>query len=246
MRPALASEWRKLRATPTMWWLLLGVVGIGIAATLGAIVLDNARDLAPTSDQALRDYMHSAGSGSILVVVAGIIAMAGEFRFGQADQTFISTPRRSTVVGAKTVLFAAVGGVYGITASLASLGTTWAWLVTEGESLPIGREAIWLTVVGAVASAVLFAVLGVALGGLSRNQVPAVIATLAWFVVAEPIFQQMSNEVARWLPGVAALALRRVPESGLLSMEAGALVLAAWTLAAIAGGLARTVHQDIT
>jgi ABC-2 type transport system permease protein len=245
MRRTIASEWRKLRVTPTMWWLLLGVVGIGVAATLGAIVLDDARGLDPASDKALRDDLHSAGSGSILVVVAGIIGMAGEFRFGQADQTFLSTPRRPDVVWAKALVFAALGAVYGITAALASLGTTWIWLASQSESLPIGREAVWLTIVGAVGSAVIFALLGVALGALSRNQVPAVVATLAWFVVAEPIVKQISDAFARWLPGAAALALRRVPENGLLSMRTGALVLVAWTLAALAAGLARTARADI-
>jgi ABC-2 type transport system permease protein len=104
---------------------------------------------------------------------------------------------------------------------------------------------VWLTIVGAVGSAVIFALLGVALGALSRNQVPAVVATLAWFVVAEPIVKQISDAFARWLPGAAALALRRVPENGLLSMRTGALVLVAWTLAALAAGLARTARADI-
>jgi ABC-2 type transport system permease protein len=219
--------------------------GIGVAATLGAIVLDDARGLDPASDKALRDDLHSAGSGSILVVVAGILGMAGEFRFGQADQTFLSTPSRPDVVWAKALVFAALGAVYGITAALASLGTTWIWLASQSESLPIGREAVWLTIVGAVGSAVIFALLGVALGALSRNQVPAVVATLAWFVVAEPIVKQISDAFARWLPGAAALALRRVPENGLLSMRTGALVLVAWTLAALAAGLARTARADI-
>jgi ABC-2 type transport system permease protein len=245
MLHTIASEARKLRATPTMWWLLLGVVGTGVAATLGAVVLDNARHLVPTSDHALRDYMHSAGTGSILVVIAGIIGMAGEFRFGQADQTFLSTPKRRDVVWAKTLVFTVVGAVFGVTASLASLATTWIWLSTKGYGLPLGHEAIWLTIIGAVVSAILFAVLGVALGAASRNQVPAVVATVAWFVVLEPIFKQMSDAAARWLPGNAALALRRVPESGLLSMRTGAIVLAAWTAAALVVGIARTIRQDI-
>lgn len=245
MRP-VTSELRKLRATPTMWWLLLGVVGLGIAATLGAIVLDDARGLTPTSDEALLDAMHSAGAGSILVVVAGIIAMAGEFRFGQADQTFLSFPRRSGVVWAKAAVLSGVGAVFGITACVVGLATTAIWLQTQGAALPLGREVIWLTAIGAVASAVAYGVLGVALGAASRNQVPAVVATLAWFIVLEPIVLQISTAAGRWLPGNAALALRRVPQDDLLAMGTGALVLVLWTAAALWIGVLRTVRDDVT
>lgn len=244
--PIIASELRKLRATPTMWWLLLGVVGLGVAATLGAIVLDNARDLRPTSDTALLDDMHSAGAGSILVVVAGIVAMAGEFRFGQADQTFLSFPRRGGVVWAKTAVLSGVGAVFGITATLAGLATTAVWLETQGASIPLTREAIWLTAVGAVGSAVLYGALGVAIGAAVRSQVHAIVATLAWFIVLEPIVLQISADAGRWLPGNAALALRRVPQAGLLAMGTGALVFALWTAVVLWAGLTRTVRDDIT
>lgn len=246
MPAVLASEWRKLRGTPTMWWLLLGVVCVGIAATLGAIVLDNAKHLIPNGEPALRDDMHSAGTGSVLVAVAGVLTMAGEFRHGQADQTFISSPRRSLVVWAKVILFAMVGAGFGLTAIIAGLVTTMVWLATKGQSLPLGHEVIWLTSVGAIASAMLFAVLGVGVGGATRTQVTAIVLTLAWLIVVEPILKQISDPVARWLPGNAAFALRRVPENGLASMGAGAIALFIWAALAVAVGLHRTVREDIS
>jgi ABC-2 type transport system permease protein len=242
LRPIIVSEWRKLRATPTMWWLLLGVVGIGVAGTAGAIALADAKDL--TSDKALRDALHASGAGSMLIVVAGIIGMAGEFRFGQADQTFISTPARGDVVWAKVLVFTVLGLVYGLTAVAASIATTAVYLSTQGESLPLGREAVWLTALGSVGSATLFGALGVAIGAASRRQVPAIVASLAWLLTLEPIIGQITDG-GRFLPGSASRALRRDTASHLLSMRTGAIVLAVWVIAAFALGYVRTIRDDI-
>jgi ABC-2 type transport system permease protein len=241
LRPIVGSEWRKLRATPTMWWLLLGVVGIGVAGTAGVIALNDAKDL--TSDTALRDALHASGAGSVLIVVAGIIGMAGEFRFGQADQTFLSTPARGRVVRAKVLVYTVLGLLYGLTAALASIATTAIYLGTEGESLPLGREAVWLTALGSVASAALFGALGVAVGAAARQQVAAIVASLAWLLSLEPIVGQITN-LARFLPGSASRALRRDTASDLLSMRSGAIVLALWVIAALALGLVR-IRDDI-
>lgn len=245
MRLLIRSEARKLRATPTMWWLVLGVVGLALAGTLGAIVFDDARGLAPGSDEALRDDLHAAGAGSILVIVAGIIAMAGEFRFGQADQTFLTTPRRRDVVLVKALVLTVLGAVFGLAAALTSLLATAIWLATNDLAVPLGREVVWLTMVGAVASGAVFGALGVAIGAITRNQVPAIVACLGWLIVLEPILFQMSTEAGRWLPGGAALALRRVPEEALLPMGVGAVVLAAWTAVLLAAGVRQISRQDL-
>jgi ABC-2 type transport system permease protein len=245
VRPIVKSEFRKLRATPTMWWLLLAVVGIGVAATIGVIAFTSGDNDMLTSNKALREAMHAAGAGSVLVSVAGIIGMAGEFRFGQADQTFLSTPRRADVVWAKTLVFGLLGLLFGLVATAASIATLGVYLASEGERLPLGREAVWLTAAGDVGSAVLFAILGVAIGAISRNQVAAIVGTLAWLMLVEGILFPITD-LARWLPGSAARALRRDTAADLLSMRSGATVLALWALAALALGLARTVRDDIT
>jgi ABC-2 type transport system permease protein len=226
-----------------MWWLLLGVVALAVAGTAGVMALGDANDL--TGDEALRDALHASGAGSILIVVAGIIGTAGEFRFGQADQTFISTPARGDVVRAKLLVCTVLGLLYGTTAALASTATAAVYLAAEGQSLPLGREAIWLTALGSLASATLLAGLGVAVGAASRHQVAAIVASLAWLTTLEPITGQLTD-LARFLPGSASRALRRDTASDLLSMRSGAIVLALWVIAALALGLARTIRDDIT
>lgn len=246
MSAILRAECRKVLATPTIWWLLLGTVGIGIVGTIAPLIAADGESADLLSDQRLQEAMHGAGAGSILVLFAGIIAMAGEWRFGQASQTFLTTPQRWRVVAAKAVAYAGVGTVYGIAAGAASAATAWAWYRSNDLSLPLGRSAVWLTLLGCLAVAVLFGVLGVALGAIARNQVVAIVAALAWTHLLEPGLFAASPRVFRWLPGIASFALRRQPAEDLLSVGPAAAVLVAVIAVALAAGLRIVEHDDVT
>jgi ABC-2 type transport system permease protein len=242
MSRVLSSEWRKLRATPAMWWLLAGVVLLGVAHTLVGM----SQQSTLTSTLSLRRDLAAIATGSILICIAGIIGMAGEFRFGQADQTFISEPRRGRVVAAKLLLFSAVGAAFGLVASVAVVSTTALWWAGHAAGLDLGSTVIWQSVAGQVASAVLFGALGVVIGAIARSQVRAIVVTLVYLALLEPIAAQASTAAGSWLPGRAADALRHVPAGGLLSMGGGAAVLCAWIAALMLVALWRTAYTDIT
>ncbi len=244
MIASMRSEWRKLWATPTMWWLLLGMIGLTVVAAGGAFALQEAGHQPRTSDFAIRTDLHAIGSGSIMVAIAGMIGMAGEFRNGQADQTFISTPKRGTVLLSKIVVYTGLGLAYGLVAAAVCLATMWGWLGYKGDEIP-WTHSLWLTVAGAVLSAAVFGVLGVAVGGATKNQVAAIVGTLTWIVIVEPILFQADNDFGKWLPGQAAEALRRVPTGGILTMTAGGIVLCAWTAAVLVVATYRLTRQDI-
>lgn len=243
MSVLLRAEARKALATPTIWWLLLGTLAIGIAGTVAPLVAaeDDAAHL--LTDQTLQEAMHGAAAGVILVVVAGIIGMAGEWRFGQASQTFLTTPHRRRIVAAKTITYMAVGAVFGTAAAVTSTVTAWAWYRANGVALPLERSAVWLTLLGCLAVAVGFGGLGVAVGAITRNQVVAIVAAMGWLVVVEPILFAASSTVFRWLPGMASISLRRQPADGLLSPGAAAAVLVGVIAVALAVGF-RLVERD--
>ncbi len=240
------SELRKLAATPTIWWLLAGVVVMAVVATLAMFALGDQRGLPPDSDETLRNAMHAAGAGSTFVIVSGIIGMAGEFRFGQADQTFLTTPSRGMVVAAKTLVYSVLGLLFGAVAALATALTGQIWLSQQGLVLPLERPEVWLTLVGAIASGALYGALGVGIGAVTRNQVVAIVATLASLLVLEPTLFMAADSVVRWLPGAAGQALRRDPADGLVSMGWGAVVLGSYVLTAVILGTRRIVRSDVT
>lgn len=223
-----------------------GVVVMAVVATLAMFALGDQRGLPPDSDETLRNAMHAAGAGSTFVIVSGIIGMAGEFRFGQADQTFLTTPSRGMVVAAKTLVYSVLGLLFGAVAALATALTGQIWLSQQGLVLPLERPEVWLTLVGAIASGALYGALGVGIGAVTRNQVVAIVATLASLLVLEPTLFMAADSVVRWLPGAAGQALRRDPADGLVSMGWGAVVLGSYVLTAVILGTRRIVRSDVT
>lgn len=246
MNRLLRAELRKVVATPVTWWLLLGTVAIGILGTLAPLIAVDGEPVDLLSDQQLRGALHGAAGGSVLVLVAGIVGMAGEWRFGQAGQAFLTTPRRWRVVIVKVLTYMAVGGVYGAAAAVAATGTAWGWYRAKDLALPIGRSAVWLTLVGCLAVAVLFGILGVAIGAIARRQVAAIVATLAWMVLVEPALFAAAPTVFRWLPGNASLSLRRQPAEDLLPVGPAATVLVLIIAVALVIGIRLVERDDVT
>jgi ABC-2 type transport system permease protein len=241
----LRAELRKIRATATIWWLLLGTAAIGVIGTLAPLIAadDSANML---SDHKLQEAMHGAAAGASLVMVAGIIGLAGEWRFGQVTQTFLSAPRRRQVVAAKGLAYMGVGVVYGVAAGAASTATAWAWYRADDVALPLERSAVWLTLLGCLAVSVLFGLLGVAVGGISRNQVTGIVAALGWHVLVEPALFAASPSVFKWLPGIASFSLRRQPSDGLLTVGPATAVLLTTIALFLAAGLWLVERDDVS
>lgn len=246
MARIIIGEWRKLRTTPTMWWLFAATVVVATGGTMLGFVAADLRHLTPNTGEGLQTGLHIVGLSSTLAEVAGIIGMAGEFRFGLADQTFLSTPRRGRVVAAKAVVYGLAGAAFGTVNSVVALVTAWIWLTAKGVGLPFGRSLLWSILGGGIASAALFALLGVGLGALLRNQVVTIIAVLVVQTAVEPAILGASSSVGRLMPSIAAEGLRQFPATGLLPALPAAAVLAAWCAVAIGTGLARTRRADLT
>jgi hypothetical protein len=246
MKLLLRAELRKVLATPLTWWLLLSIAAIGILGTLAPLLAVDGSSVDLLSDTQLRTALHGAAGGSVLVVVAGIVGMAGEWRFGQAGQAFLTTPRRWRVVAAKTIVHLGVGGVYGLAAAVSAAAAAWGWYRAKDLALPFGQPAVWLTLLGCVAVAALYGVLGIAIGAIVRRQVPAIIATLGWLVLVEPALFAAAPSVFRWLPGIATLTLRGQPAENLLSAVPATVVLVATIVLALLLGLRMVERDDVT
>jgi hypothetical protein len=246
MFPLVHSEWRKLRTTPTTAWLLAATIVVATGGALLGFVAADLKNLVPNTGEGLRTGLHIVGLSSEIAEIAGIIGMAGEFRFGQADQTFLSTPRRGKVVAAKAVVYGLLGAVFGVINAVIALVTAWIWLTAKGVGLPFGQSMLWSILGGGIASAALFAVLGVGIGALLRNQVVTIIAVLVVQTAVEPAILGASSGIGRLMPSIAAEGLRGFPAGDLLSAGPAAAVLAAWCALALAAGFVRVWRADLT
>ncbi|MBA2497559.1 MAG: hypothetical protein H0V33_10790 [Acidimicrobiia bacterium] len=209
MNDLVAAEWLKLRTTRLLAGMIPAAVGVSGAAVAGTVLSADSAALASTD--VVRRTLAVTGAGAILVLVVGIIVAAGEHRHGTAADTFLTTPRRHRVLAAKLAVGAGLGAAAGAVIALTCVGLAGLLYGTRGATFPLDDGEVWLTLAGPVVYSALFAVVGVALGSLLRNQTLAVAGALAWFAVIEHTLVNLAPAIGRWLPAAAGEAIVRAP-----------------------------------
>jgi ABC-2 type transport system permease protein len=243
MTRALRVEWLKLRSARGTWILLaLAIFAAGLAAA-GTSARASEADLATVTGQ--RGIAHTAGSGAIFVLVLAILSVTNEFRYGSIVLTTLADPQRVATVAAKAVIAAIAGVAVGVASVGANIAVGSAMLASRGYSYQIGHKEIWSTFVGSVLAAVVFAVLGVAIGSAVRKGPAAIIGALAWLLVLEALVGQVITGLRPYLPGAADQAIARVPDGYLLTMWQGGLVAAGYLVVAAIIALGVTRHRDV-
>lgn len=241
MLTLIRTEVLKLRTVRWPWVLLLAQIGIVILGVTGFAM---AKGDQPIDARVALDHV---GLTSLLTLVLGIMAVAGEYRDSTIAATFLVTPRRERVIGAKLVTFTVLGFIFATLTAIVAVAVTALWLSVRGSSLDTGDSQVWQTVIGAVLWDTAFAAIGVGLGALIPNLAVSITVGLAWIALIEGLVGQVIGpDLARWLPLYAGQALEGVAGKDLLAAWAGGLVLAAYAggfgvLAAIA-----TVRKDVT
>ncbi len=229
----VGTEFRKLTSTPALYvaagitcalTVLSVVAGVMLAGYHGTPALGTEANVAKT--------LSVASLSSMVMLVLGVLAMAGEFRHRTMVWAFLAEPRRGRVLAAKLAALAALGTAAGALTFSLALAIAIPWYASRGvHTLPVSVTSLWA---GAVLSGACYGLLGVALGALTRNTVGAVIGGLAWVQIVEVgLLQHFWPSVAKWLPTGAAVALTSPPGQAphLLSPGTAALVLAGWALA---------------
>jgi ABC-2 type transport system permease protein len=102
---------------------------------------------------------------------------------------------------------------------------------------------------GAWAALVIYAVMGVGIGALLRNQVGAIVGSLVYLFVVEGLVLRLIpalQPVIKWLPGGALEAMTAtLNDTELLEPWQGALVLLGYGLLAAIVGTLVAVRRDI-
>jgi ABC-2 type transport system permease protein len=241
----VAAEWLKLRTTWFLWATVPTAVllsGVAVAGLVLSSEVAGAALLEPT-EHIRQAALHLTSSGTVLVIVLGIVITAGEYRTQTATDTFLTTPRRGRVLAAKLATGALLGLALGVLAAAVGLPVTYLLFELEGVAFPAASGEVWLTLGGVVLCAVLFLILGIAFGSLVRNQLIAVVSALVLVLLVEQLLTQAGAAIAEWLPGNAGAAVVRTPGE-FLDPGAGALLLLAYTVAIALAGLVVVVRRD--
>ena len=274
LRP-VAAEFSKILTT-RMWWILalvlfgyIALLAGGLAALFGgidsgAISSDSVNtggggSLAGLGSLPPLIYSFAASVGYVFPVLLGALASTGAFRHKTLTPTFLATPRRARVLGAKTIALFVVGAAFGVVALAASVGI--GALVFNGFGIDplLADSATWALIGRTVLAMALWAVIGVGLGVLVPSQVASIVIVLAFTQFVEPLlrfassFTEVTADVGKFLPGAASDALVGAsfftlasPGGAVLESWQGGLVLLAYGLLATGFGYLVSWKRDVT
>ena len=243
MSQQLRAELLKIRSTRTTAGVVLGMVAIILLFSLLTGLLTKAPKLATTGDQ--RDLLGVGEFAAVFSGIAGILAVTSEYRYGTIRPTFLFTPRRRRVLGAKVAAGVLTGAIFGIVGAGLAFGIGYACLAGRGIGFVLDGRQITLLLFSTVAGAALWGGIGVGFGAVVRSQVGAIIGLLAWGFVAENLIFGLLPGLGRFGPVHAQDGLVELSTKHLLGPAPGGLVLVAWAAALSALGTALAIRRDV-
>jgi ABC-2 type transport system permease protein len=242
MSSLVSAEFLKLRTTRTAYGFLAAIVLL----TLGVVAANSANVDLRTKDD-LEEALSGAGIAAALLLVLGIVATTGEHRHGTITSTLLASPDRRRLVGAKTIAYLLTGALLGVAAVLATFAVAVPWLAARDAPLDLLDAGDYLGLFAeGVAVSALSGAIGVGIGAIVRNQVAAVVGTLIYLFVLEPVIGVISSDVAAYTIGGSQSALTAAPVEDALDPLAAGLVLAAWALALGLAGAELEERRDVT
>jgi ABC-type transport system involved in multi-copper enzyme maturation permease subunit len=267
MTRAIRAEFRKFFTTRLWWGMAIATFLSGAAfAVLFALILTSEQVLGqgapalPVTDAALARTVFTGGIGVgyLLTLSIGVMMVGSEYRHQTITSTFLATPRRATVMAAKSAALLAIGALYGLLSVTGSV-TVGALLLSAKGHEPFSDPAIWRTLALSLLVLGLWALIGLGAGILIPNQVAALLIAVGVAWIVEPIVSAVlpltawGGRIAPYLPTQATNATLDIQNVGFngpldntLPWWGGALVLAAYAAVMAGLGTWRTLRADIS
>jgi ABC-2 type transport system permease protein len=250
--PLLRAEWRKVTTVKLGWGMLLGAMALAALGVVAQIASNGASGniALPLSAAATqKSIAASASSAYLFSVVVGIILITTEFRHFTSRPTFLIEPRRGRVIVAKLIIAALVGIIYGVICAALTAAIMAIWLGALGVTIGWIDNGVLLSMLSDLVVIATFAIVGIGVGVLVRNQIAAVISALVYLFVLEPLIDiiPVIQKAYPYLPGAAAGAITGATRGNLAHLDAlqGGLVLLGWGLLFAVAGWMLTIRRDI-
>jgi ABC-2 type transport system permease protein len=246
MNKLIRAELLKWRTTRSFYGTIAGVVAIVALGVSAAIAQAGGNGHAALSTtEGLRSVYGAAVNAGFLLLVMGIITTAGEYRQNTITAALLITPRRRRLVIAKTIAMAIIGTGIAAVATAVTLAVSLPWLAAKGIHPTLLSADVAGVLLGSAAVMVLFGLIGVGIGAIVRNQVAAVVGSLAWLLIVENLLVGVLPSIGKWLSFGASGALIGSADVGLLPVGAAGLLLLGYAAAFIAAGIHLTAHRDV-
>jgi len=244
------AEWTKLFTTRVWLGLLLGacvMVG-GFAALLTGFAGNPESGLPAVGTPAFEKVaLAQATNATVLFLILGIIGMTQEYRHRTATPTFLTTPRRWKVVVAKLIAYALVAVPFALIVLAVNVLVVGPYAGARGAAPSLTGDNLEVLATSGLALAI-YALMGVGLGALVRNQVGAIVGGLVYLFVVEQVIRSIpaTSGAYKWMPGgglEAMTATFQGPE--LLGAWQGGLLLVGYGLLAALLGTLLAVRRDV-
>jgi len=245
---ALRAELFKQRSSRTGVGLFVAMLGlVAFVVLLHGLGVD-AGTVDGASKQVTMLFGWGTVFGALFAALLGAMSITSEIRHGTIRPTFLVNPRRREVVAAKVWASMLIGAGFGLVAAAIAMGVGAATLRARGIDVLLGTGDYALLFAGGAAAAALWAAIGVGVGAVVRNQVPALTGVCVWLLFVENLLVGDIAGVAgvgRLLPGAAAKAISGQDPDVLLAPTVGLVLLAFYAAAAVVAGSLATSRRDV-
>lgn len=247
------SEWTKLFTTRVWIGLLLGacVMVAGFAALLTGFAgaeQNGQPGIPPVGDPTFEKLAFATTTNAaVLFLILGIIGMTQEYRHRTATPTFLAEPRRWHVVVAKLLAYALVAVPFALLVLAVNVLTVTVYAGGRGAAPSLNADNLQVLAAAGLAL-VIYALIGVGIGALLRNQVGAIVGGLVYLFVVEPVIRSIpATSVAyKWMPGGGLEAMTATFQGpDLLAAWQGGLLLLGYGLLAALLGTLLAVRRDV-
>ena len=243
----LRSEWIKLRSLRSSWisLLLTAVVAIGLGVLFSAL---RGNDLAhhggrfgdPFDPVAIS--LRGVYLAQIAIGVLGVLLITGEYSTGMIRASLTAVPRRTPVLLAKALVYAAASYAVAIFATIIAFAAGQAALDSYGFGVSLSSPGALRAVFGGALYLMIIGLLGLGLGFALRNTGGAIATLFALLLILPALAQALPDSwqqhVDKYLPMTAGtqILVTRHQEPNMLSPWLGLLVLAGYAAVALVIG----------
>lgn len=239
-----AAELLKMRTVRTVWALAGAMTGLAVlAVSLHGISLP-AADL-DTGPEQLRVVAFGVSLGCVFAALLGALSITAEHRHGTIRPTLLGIPNRTQLLLSKAVVAAVASLGLGAVAAAVALAALHATLGSRDIAIQLSQGDNVQLMAGAAASAAMWAVIGLGVGTLVRNQVPAITGIFMWVFIVENLLIDSAPDVSRYLPGSLAQGLAGSPEGTLDTPAIAVAILALYAATAVLLATVRLNRTDV-
>jgi ABC-2 type transport system permease protein len=238
MSRLIRGELIKLRTTRTALGFTTAVALLTLAIVLLTILSGH-----PTTIADKRSALAVGSTISALLLVFGVVGAGAEYRHRTLAPGLLVAPGRGRLLAARVVAYGLAGLAIGVVMTVVAFAI--------GLPLLAGRPGPDLSASdyvrtggGGLLAIVLSTMLGVGVGTLVGKQVPAVIATMVWIFILEPL-SNLVDHISKFTIGQSATSIGGDTGGDVLSWGAASLVLLAWTAAFLLAAALVDHRRDI-